>query len=194
MVVKRLFGTPLICERPEIDVNKLKEAILDQRKKSTGLQVSNLGGWHSDYGFFNWAGTEAKRLGEIVGKIASDNTSYSGKAPKWRIEAWANVNEIGSSNAAHEHPGNFWSAVFFVDIDAEGEGGELILHDPRMPTLKMHAPRLSMGLKDGEGATKIIPKSGDLVIFPAWLSHAVLPWKAGRPRISVAINLAALSA
>jgi uncharacterized protein (TIGR02466 family) len=194
MIVKRLFSTPLICDRPEVDTESLKAAILKQRAETAGLKVSNLGGWHSDYGFFKWGGPQAKILGEKIAKLAGDNTRSAGKPPKWRVEAWANVNDDGCSNAPHEHPGNYWSAVFFVDIDPKGIGGELVLHDPRMPALRMHAPQLSMGLNDGEAATKILPKTGDLIIFPAWLSHSVMPWHGGQPRISVAMNLAALPA
>jgi hypothetical protein len=36
----------------------------------------------------------------------------------WDVEAWANVNQLGDTVAAHTHPGgvNMWAAIYYVDI------------------------------------------------------------------------------
>jgi uncharacterized protein (TIGR02466 family) len=39
------------------------------------------------------------------------------------------------------------------------------------------------------GASELIhPRSGQLVLFPSWLLHAVRPYRGDRERISVAFN------
>ncbi len=189
MTLRQIFATPMIVERPEVDIAALKKAILAEQQRSPGIMVSNLGGWHSDFRLFEWGGDAARALGGEVVKLANANTEMGGIAHEWAVEGWANVLATGGSNAAHAHPGNFWSAVFYVDV--EGTGGELILHDPRMPALKMHAPALSFDKKGPESAAKITVSTGKLVMFPSWLLHSVLPWQGEQPRISIAINLAA---
>ena len=104
----------------------------------------------------------------------------------WKANMWANINRTGHGNEFHSHPGSFWSAVYYVDdggIDADPAlGGELEFMDPRGPGPAMYAPQLafgSAGLSVGANET-VRPKSGRLVMFPAWLLHQVRPYKAQR--------------
>jgi uncharacterized protein (TIGR02466 family) len=189
MTVQSLFATPLIVEKTGVDLAELKAIILKKKGEDAGIIVSNFGGWHSDYKLFEWGGDVARALGSEIAKLASAHTESSGKLTNWGVEGWANVMEAGSVHAVHAHPGNFWSAVLCVEAD--GEGGELILHDPRMPGLAMHAPALRLKGQPTEQAAKIKPKPGTLLMFPAWLNHSVLPWRGPGRRISIAVNLAA---
>jgi len=55
----------------------------------------------------------------------------------------------------------------------------------------MYAPQLafgSAGLSAGANET-IRPRSGRLVMFPAWLLHQVRPYVGKAERISIAFNL-----
>ena len=106
----------------------------------------------------------------------------------------------GASNQFHRHPGAFWSAVYYVDDGYGGSpdralGGELVLEDPRMPAIRMAAPDLRFrrpGGKADHHETWMRPESGRIVMFPAWLSHAVRPYRGSGLRISVAVNLSAV--
>src|SRR5437588_455185 len=91
--------------------------------------------------------------------------------------------EEPSRHAAFQsHPGSFWSAVYYVDdggIDADpSRGGELEFMDPRGPGPAMYAPQLaygSAGLSVGANET-VRPRTGRMVMFPAWLLHQVRPY------------------
>jgi uncharacterized protein (TIGR02466 family) len=100
------------------------------------------------------------------------------------------VAESGASNAPHIHGGCYWSAVYYVRAD-EGEGGDLVFHDPRMPGLVMHAPDLKPRAGGGEQQVSTRPAAGMLILFPSWLAHSVTPWRGQGRRISVAFNLTA---
>jgi uncharacterized protein (TIGR02466 family) len=55
----------------------------------------------------------------------------------------------------------------------------------------MYAPHLAygkLGLSVGANET-VRPKSGRLVMFPAWLLHQVRPYRGTAQRISIAFNL-----
>lgn len=190
--VLRLFATPVIVdELADSDLNsELEKVIVARMKSDPGVRLSNLGGWQSKHDLPAWAGPAGERIVKHAAALAGANTAgAAGTAIRWSIDAWANVSVNGASNRTHIHGGSFWSAVYYVRVGS-GEGGELMLHDPRMPALRMHAPNLRF--KDGgpEVIVPIKPKAGLMILFPAWLSHSVQPWE-GDSRISIAMNIRA---
>jgi len=188
----QLFPTPVIVD----DVpggaefnDALIAAILARRSTRSGVKLSNRGGWQSARDFSSWAGGPGERLIEHALGLASGHTvSKAPEGPQWTVDVWANVNEPGDYNMPHTHGGTFWSCVYYVKIDGQA-GGELVLHDPRMPALRMHAPHLRFKDCGAEIRTKLVPKAGRMVLFPGWLSHSVEPWEGAGERISVAMNI-----
>ena len=193
--VLHFFPTPVIIDELEgaDDLNReLEPAIVDQRQRDSGLKLSNRGGWQSKRDFPQWGGDAGKRIIEHAVRLASENTGHAPNrsAPNWSVDVWANINESGGFNMPHIHGGTYWSAVYYVRA-GEGEGGQLVLHDPRMPALRMHAPGLRFKDAGPDVRTTIEPKSGLMVLFPAWLLHSVEPWQGDGHRISVAMNIRA---
>ena len=193
--VLRLFPTPVIVDEVEgsEQLNRdLESAILEQRKLDSGLKLSNRGGWQSKRDFPRWSGEPGRRILEHAIRLASANTGFRPERspPQWNVDVWANVSESGGFNMPHIHGGTFWSAVYYVNV-GDGTGGELVLHDPRMPGLRMHAPNLRFKDAGEELLVRIPPKAGRMILFPGWLSHSVEPWDGGGTRISVAMNIRA---
>jgi len=182
----------------------LKAAILERRASHGGVNISNVGGWHSDTEMLRWAGPAALRLLEWIVAVADAHTvdikSKDQPRYRWFPEMWANVSPPGASNSLHLHPGAFWSAVYYVDDGYGGSadralGGELVFFDPRMPAIRMNAPDLRFrrpGKSFDHHESAMRPASGRLVIFPAWLSHSVRPYGGKRLRVSIAVNLTAI--
>jgi uncharacterized protein (TIGR02466 family) len=158
-----------------------------------------LGGWQSTWDMDRWGGASAIKLLAIGRNLANRyTTDREGKpaAVTWRANMWANINKSGHGNEFHSHPGSFWSGVYYVDdggIAADPSlGGELEFMDPRGPGPAMYAPHLAFAMPGGlsVGANEVVhPKSGRLVMFPAWLLHQVRPYRGGAECISVAFNL-----
>lgn len=194
MVYKRLnlFPTPLIIDELE-DAGalnaELERAIRDRMLAEPGIKRSNLGGWHSNTDLLKWGGAAASRIRDHALKLATANTTTArGAELRWRIVGWANVNGPGAGNAPHVHGGNYWSAVYYVKV-GEGEGGRLRLHDPRLPALRMHSPVLRFTDAGPEVTYPIRPRAGQMLLFPAWLSHSVEAWEGSEERISIAMNI-----
>jgi len=189
-----IFATPVIIDELDgaAELNATLEGIILERMKGDpGVRLSNQGGWQSKHDLPRWGGDAGKRVINHAAGLATENTAAApGHAIRWSIDAWANVSVSGASNRAHVHGGSFWSAVYYVRVD-EGEGGELMLHDPRMPGLRMHAPDLRFKDAGPELVVTIRPKTGLMILFPAWLSHSVQPWDGGGERISIAMNIRA---
>ncbi|HVL79227.1 MAG TPA: 2OG-Fe(II) oxygenase family protein [Sphingomicrobium sp.] len=195
--VELLFPTPLIADQLDdaSAINaELEKLILEKRANNAGIQRSNVKGWHSDLKLLDWArqpiAPVVQRIVELADRATLDTQAASGQRRGWLLEAWANVSQSGAANAAHTHGGCYWSAVYYVRVD-DGEGGELVLHDPRLPALDMHAPALRMRVAEPEQQYSVAPAAGLIVLFPSWLSHSVTPWIGKGLRISVAMNLTA---
>jgi len=200
--LRHLFATPMLVaplrEAPALNA-ALRRAILARAGATEGVERSNRGGWQSADDFWAWSGPAGEALLQaamglvngVTGLRGADGAPRPGR-PAWRCNAWANINGQGHANHPHHHPGAFWSGVYWVDAgDGPEEGGELELHDPRgilpgffAPQLRMAIPGcLSAGLTD-----YVAPETGTMILFPAWLVHAVREYRGIRPRISVAFN------
>ena len=192
--VRPLFATPLVVDQLQ-DADALNAAlertIVERRAADSGLKLSNRGGWQSTHDFAAWAGAEGKAVIARAVELASAHAQRSdGRPPRWSVDAWANVSSEGAFNMPHVHGGTFWSAVYYVRV-GDGEGGQLVLHDPRMPGLRMHAPGLRFRNMGAELKAELKPRAGLMVLFPGWLSHSVEPWRSPDERISVAMNIRA---
>ena len=193
--ILRLFPTPVLVhevEEAEELNGELEQLILDRRSKDQGLRLSNRGGWQSNRDFPQWAGDPGQRIVQLALELANEHSVRpDGKGPPgWVADVWANVSESGHFNMPHVHGGSFWSGVYYVRA-GEGEGGQLILHDPRMPGLRMHAPGVHFKGMGAELKAEVRPRAGLMVLFPAWLSHSVEPWSGEGHRISIAMNIRA---
>ena len=199
---RNMFATPVILA-PLAEAEALNAAllppILQHAAASPGVVRSNLGGWQSSDDFAEWSGAAGARLLQAAVALADSMTALQGEAGlsrvavRWRINAWANVNSEGHGNAAHHHPGCFWSCVYWVQTGDPAEGGEFEIQDPRGILPGFVAPNLRYaipGCLSAGGSDFIVPQAGTLLLFPSWLVHAVRPFRGRRPRVSVAINLA----
>lgn len=199
--VKGLFATPVAAVMlPDAEARnaELEEIILRRRAERPTVGASNIGGWHSTRDFAQWGGKRGEELLAVARSVATQMTSdRNGKPvqPDWNMEAWANVNGPGDSNACHYHPGSFWSGTYYVRdggcADDPSLGGEFEMFDPRGPAPMMHAPALKFGGEDGlsaGSAETIQPRPGLLFLFPSFLLHAVRPYRGDGLRISVAFN------
>jgi uncharacterized protein (TIGR02466 family) len=202
--IRRIFSTPLAMAQMDasIDLAALRAAIeTEQLRDPQGIARSNVGGWHSAPTLQHWGGNAGKAIATRVAALADamtlDTRTPDAATHSWNADMWANVASVGSSHQYHFHPGCVWSAVAYVDDGYEGDadpslGGELVLLDPRMPQIRMNAPHLR--LREADGGEQLVepfirPGTGLLVVFPAWLAHAVQPFRGRGTRISVAINL-----
>lgn len=108
------------------------------------------------------------------------------------VDAWFHVAKAGQSFGLHNHPMASWSGVYCVDsgyADGDPESGELVFSHPT-PTAGMF---VDPGVANIAAPWGVRPKSyllrpGQLVLFPSWVMHQVLPYEGKGERISVAFN------
>jgi uncharacterized protein (TIGR02466 family) len=191
------FPTPIrryVYKDVEEFNRELATRILAMRESSPGVKYSNMGGWHSDRNLLHNLGQElGNRLaGIFVENIRATMLSVvEMDAPlpqELGIEAWANVNLKGHSNAPHIHGGSPWSGVYFVATDpSPSAGGDLFFTDPRTSALMVTHP---YNVFKCASRIALRPEPGQIVIFPSFVYHGVDTYSGDSPRISIAFNLA----
>jgi uncharacterized protein (TIGR02466 family) len=203
-----LFSTPLLVFTPadhERINAKLSALILERESSIPTHRDAEVVGWSSphDLSMLEWAGEPLRDLFAPVMEVAKQVTTLSQRCdhgherPDWDVvEVWANVQRNGGANSAHSHPGSFWAGVYYVDVgevcSTQNKGGELQIYDPRGCLPRMLAPYLQYSmteLHDAGTSISYAPASGQCLLFPGWLFHAVTTYRGTAPRISVAFNL-----
>ena len=205
VTTRNLFPTPFMIAALPPDISapinkKLAAQILQKAATEKSAQITNIGGWQSDTRILEWGGEEVKTiisaLRELIDNITLDLHQPNFKSQvNWQVYGWANVNRHGHMNVAHNHPGAFWSAAYYVQIDdADNTGGEFEILDPRGSLPITYRPQLRIGIDGFQscgGHELIKPKAGQCVLFPSWLMHAVMPYTGTGTRISLAFNFLA---
>lgn len=199
--VRSYFPTPVVIAQvpmTEAENAALRDMILAREASAPGVVHSNLMGWQSADDFLRWGGPPGEKLLGLARALAdrlSGDRSGRRVAVDWFVNAWANVNRRGHANDTHAHPGSVFSGCYYVDDgginDDPSLGGALQLADPRGITPAMYAPELAValtGCQTAGGHELIAPRTGQMVMFPAWLGHGVRPYLGQGTRISVAFN------
>ncbi len=98
---------------------------------------------------------------------------------------WLNVAARGGAVRVHNHPNNFLSGVYYVQV--HNGANTINFHDPRPQTAIVRPPVTEL---TGYNTDQVVVpvEEGTLLIFPAWLLHSVDPNQSDRLRISMSFN------
>ena len=99
---------------------------------------------------------------------------------------WANIYAPGSSHRMHTHPNNYFSGVYYVQVQ-EG-ANSIAFHDPRPETAVIRPPVTELTAYNTDQVLVTV-ENGTLLVFPAWLPHTVDENRSECARISVSFNL-----
>jgi uncharacterized protein (TIGR02466 family) len=157
--------------------------ILDLKKGDAGRLVSNLLGWHSSIPLQR---EPAASNGREIHRRVPSGSGLAGevdRACSIQDRSWANVNNYGAHNRVHNHGGSHLSGCYYIAVPPKS--GEIELRDPREVVHMMLLPHV-----EGNRALqfRIAPQLGDLLVFPAWLLHGVVPNMTHEERVSVTFN------
>lgn len=107
---------------------------------------------------------------------------------KYDIREWKTTPGSGYWMSPHNHGHSHFTSIYYNHVS--GEGGELILHDPRVNANRGFPQEFGT-----EFAPYIIqPKTGMTVIFPSYVYHTAAPFRGIIREASVSeIQLASIS-
>lgn len=107
----------------------------------------------------------------------------------WQVDSWLTVFAPGDSEQQHNHYGNFLSGVYYVS--APPETGAFRFYEPGAQKTMWHGQYTNQAPKNVNNSTNgtYYPRTGEMILFPSWMEHAVLANKSQRNRISIAFNI-----
>ena len=141
--------------------------------------------WQSDQGLHERAAF--RPLLEWVEAAAASALSYLRVVrPLIITGCWANVNAPGTGHRLHSHRNNYLSGAYYVQVQ---EGADSInFFDPK-PQAGVIRPAATEPTAENTEVAMVRVKTGSLLLFPAWLQHAVDVNRSNRARISLSFNL-----
>ena len=99
---------------------------------------------------------------------------------------WANANAPGTGHRLHSHRNNYLSGVYYVQTQP---GADTInFFDPKVQAGAIR-PWAAQPTAENTEVAMIRVANGTLLLFPAWLQHAVDTNRSRTPRISISFNL-----
>jgi len=141
--------------------------------------------WQSDHGLHERAAF--RPLLDWVEAAAASALSYL-RIPKPLMitGCWANVNAPGTGHRLHSHRNNYLSGAYYVQVQ---EGADSInFFDPK-PQAGVIRPAATEPTAENTEVAMVRVNTGSLLLFPAWLQHAVDVNRSKRARISLSFNL-----
>ena len=173
-----------------------KEAYLIRKNDKDGVIKSNSGlqGYHSkDIRDLNNLPETNQLLKQIINAVNAIH-QISRKGDLKLTNFWINISGKGSSNTPHTHSGLTYSGVFFIKVPKEMKGGRFLFYR-NFNEADFISSEYMGHFKEGyqmQGydypINTISPKENLLVVFPAWVPHAVEINLSDEERISLSFN------
>jgi len=103
---------------------------------------------------------------------------------EWKIlNSWINIAEKGVNHDFHSHPGYTISGVYYFRVSREQGGIGFNNPNPMVYNAGFPEGRITPQMLE------IIPKDGDIILFPSWLQHGTFENESDEERISIAFNI-----
>jgi len=192
--ILKLFPQPVIhykIENYKKQNEDLENYIKDLYHKNTeGLKRSNIDGWHSPDFEFKDKNTAAFKFFISLEKYIIDVFSVLG----WKYNLnkiimsnmWAIINKKNNFNLPHIHPNCYLSAAYYVKTH---DGcGKIKFTNPNIAS-RHRFPLIEKKTDFNQNGIEIEPKEGDLLFFPAYLTHEVLKNQSEKERIVISFNI-----
>lgn len=203
-----VFAVPLgQAHHPEPDeLNVSLKRLLLAREADPGCANPNPslqqqpGVFESKFNLFSWPDACVQALRQFcwseLGQLIQALNGYSAEdMARLQIfsHTWFHVTRHGGFVIAHTHPMAAWSGVYCV------APGERPVDRPESGVLRFHNPHFYSNTFLDPGNAKLTApfhhgtwnmplQAGQLVMFPSWLSHEVLPFYGSDERITIAFN------
>lgn len=207
--INPVFAVPFVQDtypQPAALNTKLKTLLL--ARESEGAKYANPkaslklqpGVFESDFTLFSWPEECIQQLrvfcwtalGETIRNL-NGYTAEEMRALQIFSHTWFHVTRHGGFTILHTHPMASWSGVYCVDPGEtpqdRPESGVLRFHNPHhYSNYFLDSGNLRLRAPYHHGSWNMKFQAGQLVLFPSWLQHEVLPFYGRDERITIAFN------
>jgi uncharacterized protein (TIGR02466 family) len=135
-------------------------------------------------------------LRRCINKTVIDYLKHGGLdyAVNWTLQGWPNVNRFGDYHDPHNHPHAYLSGTYYVAVPAGREPLE-VRGDLRPGAISFYDPRGAVNMTAIKGDPQIEaehtirPSAGEILLWPAFVTHFVHPNLSKEPRVSISFNV-----
>ncbi|MFQ5994673.1 MAG: TIGR02466 family protein [Acidiferrobacterales bacterium] len=203
------FATPIVTatlpqiealnqELAELFLSKEKDGDKHRNPMRIPTQVGDV--FESSFDLFNWPDPPVRTLARACNVLLRDLIAtvneYDAEQMRgltFHYHSWFHITRYGGYQSIHYHPDASWSGIYCVcpgdAVEGRPESGAVKFYDPRGAAF-MHVDPGNERFVPGFNTRPVyfIHKAGQLVMFPSWLMHEVLPYVGQTERIVVAYN------
>lgn len=186
--MKNLFAIPLLHEKLKLDPNYYYDQITTLRFKRPNTPEQYTSFFDEDPMLgMEWAELKEDIIAYTRGYI-SEVMPRQKRVPKIGVAAWWNLYDEHNHHCWHTHENSFLAGTYYVHTSEHTSGIEFV--SPLSALIRNSYPYFGMDTRF-EQSTVIKPESGDLLIWPAWLSHMIPAQKQVKDkfRCSISFNI-----
>lgn len=156
--------------------------------------------FESRFDLWQWPEPPVRQLRDFCSaalfKVVGELNGYSDaelSTMQVNADAWFHVTTHGGSFGFHNHPMASWSGVYCVQSgypdDETPESGVLqFMHPASTANMFVDLGVINLRSPWGVRPHEYRLRAGELVIFPSWVMHQVLPYLGESTRVTVAFN------
>lgn len=207
--INPMFAVPFGQDRhPEAETLNAELKTLLLARENQGARYANpapslkqqQGVFESDFNLFAWPEACIQQLRQFcwgaLGRMIQESNGYSAEEMQ-RLQifshTWFHVTRHGGFTILHTHPMASWSGVYCVDPgqtpEDRPESGVLRFHNPHhYSNYFLDAGNARLRAPYHHGTWNVRFQPGQLVLFPSWLQHEVMPFYGDDERITIAFN------
>ena len=163
---------------------------------SKNVEVQNMTENYTEENIFNMDHPVIFWLQQCIDKAIDDYSKNSGinYTLNWKLQGWGNVNMKGDYHNLHNHPHSWLSGTYYVNVPDQTDA-EIFRNDLNPASISFFDPRPQANMnsikndKQVDPEYRVLPQSGDLFIWPAFIHHLVHPNMSDAPRLSLSFNV-----
>ena len=163
---------------------------------SKNVEIQNMTENYNEDNIFNMDHPVIFWLQQCIDKAIDDYSKNSGinYTLNWKLQGWGNVNMKGDYHNLHNHPHSWLSGTYYVNVPDQTDA-EIFRNDLNPASISFFDPRPQANMnsikndKQVDPEYRVLPQSGDLFIWPAFIHHLVHPNMSDAPRLSLSFNV-----
>lgn len=188
-MIENIFPTPVSFITISNDNDLLTKNILSLLKEKNDPLRSAVDGYRIDIDQ-SIVDNHNLALGNILEKIQVEIVEYCKQLEIYNqkiVSSWININPKHAYNRKHVHSNSGVSGAYYVSVPDDSHGN-FIFHRSREFADYRWNQLSKTDSKDLKSFISYPPKTGDLILFPSYLEHEVMPNQSEDPRISISFN------
>lgn len=188
-MIKNIFFTPVYYSQIENNNILLTKNIKNLLTKKQDILKSGVDGYRINI-TQDIVDDSNLKIGSILEKIQIEIVEYCkqlGIVNQKIVNSWINVNPKHAYNRKHSHCKSYISGVYYVNVSLDSNSNFIFHRSREFSDYGWNTISLSNN-NELEASLSVSPKASDLILFPSFIEHEVMPNHSNELRISISFN------